>query len=81
MITPIASEADAFLAAVKTAVDSDVGYGNRPFSYSKRDAKAYPYQLAQLLKRVRAVRDGEFLFKTAANSRHRRTGRCSRTQT
>lgn len=57
-----ASGTDASLTAEETAVDWDLSYRDPRFCYSKRDAKAYPYQLARLRMRVHEARYEESLM-------------------
>ena len=51
-MTQTTSGTGASLAAQRATVDLDVGYHGHRFCYSKRDAKAYPHQLARLRVRV-----------------------------
>jgi hypothetical protein len=55
MMTQTASGTGASLHAPVAAVDRDVVYDNHRFCYSKRDAKAYPRQLARLRMRGHRV--------------------------
>ena len=56
MMTQTTSGTGASLVAKRATVDWDVGYHGHRFCYSKRDAKAYPHQLARLRMRVHQAR-------------------------